>query len=146
MPIRSRRLLPALGVWLLLLGFAVINGLFRRVVLEPQFGPDAAHVLATTTLAGAVFLAALLYIGAGRSRHSTAELVGIGVAWALLTAVLEIALGFVRGDPAGSLFRDYDVSRGRLFGLVILAELVSPLLAGWIRRAGESPAGTSGRS
>jgi hypothetical protein len=124
----------ALGIWGLLAGFAVINGLFRRNVLEPHLGADVAHVLATTTLAGAVFLAALLWIGWGRGGESRTDLLAIGALWVALTVVLELGLGLARG-PDG-LFTDYDATRGRLFGLVLLAELVSPPIAGFLRHLG----------
>jgi hypothetical protein len=48
----------------------------------------------------------------------------------------ELGLGLARGLPAGELLRDYDFGRGRLFGLVILSELFSPLIAGSLRRLG----------
>ncbi len=77
--VRQRFFFRALGVWGLLLGFAVINGLFRRNVLEPHLGPDVAHVLSTTTLAGAVFLAALFFIGWGPGERSKTDLLAIGL-------------------------------------------------------------------
>ena len=136
MAIRRRVLLQALGVWLLLLGFAVINGLFRTLVLEPHLGPEPAHFLSTTTLAGAVFLAAFLFVGLRQGNESTPELLATGSLWAILTAALELGLGLARGVASQDLFRDYDVTRGRLFGLVLLAELVSPWIAGFLRRLG----------
>ncbi|MEX0880379.1 MAG: hypothetical protein WEF99_06735 [Thermoanaerobaculia bacterium] len=136
MAIRRRILLQAVGVWLLLLGFAVINGLFRQTVLEPNLGPEPAHILSTTTLAGACFLAAFFFVGLGPGGHSTSELLAIGALWAFLTAVLELGLGLARGVASQDLFRDYDITRGRFFGLVLVAELFSPLIAGLLRRLG----------
>jgi hypothetical protein len=125
----------ALGVWGLLLVFAVVNGLFRRNVLEPHLGPDVAHVLSTTTLAGAVFLAALLWIGWGRGGESRTDLLAIGALWVSLTVVLELGLGLLQGRTSWDLLADYEVMCCRLFGFVLLAELVSPPIAGFLRRA-----------
>jgi hypothetical protein len=125
-----------MGVWALFLGFAVVNGFFRETVLEPHLGPETAHVLATTTLAGFVFFGTLLFVVLRSEVPAQTELVGVGILWAALTALLELGLGLLRGVAAADLFRDYDVSRGRLFGLVILAELLSPPIAGWLRRLG----------
>ena len=136
MAIRRRVLLQALGVWLLLLGFAVINGLFRQRVLEPHLGLEPAHFLSTTTLAGAVFLAAFLFVGLRQGNESTSELLATGALWAILTVGLELGLGLARGVASRDLFRDYDLTSGRLFGLVILAELFSPWIAGSLRRLG----------
>jgi hypothetical protein len=137
MIVGRRIFLQALGVWGLLLGFAVINGLLRQLVLEPHLGPEPAHILSTTTLAGAVFLAAFFFVGLRPAGSSTAELLTVGVLWAVLTAVLELGLGLARGIASEDLFRDYDVTRGRLFGLVLAAELFSPLIAGLLRRLGK---------
>ncbi len=134
--IRARSLGQALGVWALLLGFAVINGLFRQRVLEPALGPEPAHVLATTTLAGAVFVAALFFVTLSSAQFPTSELLVIGLLWAVLTGLLELGLGLARGLPSSELLADYDVTRGRLFGLVLLSEIVSPPIAGFLRRLG----------
>src|SRR5262245_30410143 len=133
---RTRFFLRGFGVWGVLAGFAVVNGLFRENVLEPHLGPDVANVLSTTTLAGAVFLAALLWIGWGRGGESRTDLLAIGAVWVALTAVLELGLGFFQGRTGWDLFADYDVTCCRLFGLVLLCELVSPTIAGLLRRAG----------
>jgi hypothetical protein len=134
--IRPSSLRRALAFWALLLGFAVINGLFRQRVLEPALGPEPAHVLATTTLAGAVFVAALFFVGLSSAQFPTSELLAIGLLWAVLTGLLELGLGLARGLPSSELLADYDVTRGRLFGLVLLSEIVSPPIAGFLRRLG----------
>lgn len=126
----------AVGIWGLLAGFAVVNGLFRRNVLAPHLGADVANVLATTTLAGAVFLAALLWIGWGRGGESRTDLLAIGALWVSLTVVLELGLGFLQGRTSWDLLADYQVMCCRLFGLVLLAELVSPPIAGFFRHLG----------
>lgn len=136
MAIRRPVLLQALGVWGLLLGFAVVNGLFRQFVLEPNLGPEPAHFLSATTLAGAVFLAALFFVGLRRGSETTAELLATGALWAILTVALELGLNLVRGVASQDLFRDYDITRGRFFGLVVVAELFSPSIAGLLRRLG----------
>jgi len=135
MVMRRQTLLQGLGVWFLLLGFAVINGFFRDLVLEPNLGPEPAHVLATTTLAGAVFVAAFLWIGTSRRSYLVRELLAVGVLWILLTVAFESSLGrLLLGRSWAELLADYDLSRGRLFGLVLLAELGGPLIAGLARR------------
>lgn len=134
--IQPSSLRRALAVWASLLGFAVINGLFRQRVLEPALGPEPAHILSTTTLAGAVFVAALLFVGLSSAEFVTSELLAIGLLWAVLTGLLELGLGLARGVSTSELFADYDVTRGRLFGLVLLSEIVSPPIAGFLRRLG----------
>lgn len=127
----------ALGVWGLLLVFSVVNGLFRRNVLETHLGPDVAQMLSATTLAGAVFLAALLWIGWGSGRESRTDLLAIGALWVGLTAGVELAVWLARGFAPADLFDGYDATGRSLFGLVLLAELVSPPIAGFLRRVAD---------
>ncbi|HEY2798656.1 MAG TPA: hypothetical protein VGK26_12260 [Thermoanaerobaculia bacterium] len=133
--IHRRLVWVAIRVWLLLLGFALVNGLFRERVLEPALGPDVAHVLSTTTLAGFVLIVSMFVFALRERSLPRRMLLAIGAFWAALTILCELGIGLARGLPAADLFRDYDVSRGRLFGLVLLAELVSPLIAGLLRPA-----------
>lgn len=135
MSLEKRTLLTALGVWVALLGFAFVNGLFRERVLEPNLGLEPAHILATTTLAGAVLVAAFLFIATGPPVDSVRELLAIGMIWALATLCFESFVGhFVLGRSWAALLSDYDLLRGRLFGLVLLAELLGPLMIGLARR------------
>ena len=134
--IHRRLVWLAFRVWLLLLGFAVVNGIFRQRVLELALSPEAAHVVSTTTLAGFVLIVSLLFFAAREHSLPPIALLAIGAFWAALTVLFELGLGLARGLAAAELFRDYDVSRGRLFGLVILSELLSPLVAGSLRRLG----------
>jgi len=128
----------AVAVWVALLAFAMINGYFRVRFLEPQVGGDVAHLLSTTTLCGAVFVAALLFIGNRGRTPTIRELFGIGLLWSTSTVLLETALGLAAGGrSATELFADYDLTRGRIFVLVLLVEIVAPPLVGWLRHCAE---------
>ena len=94
-----------MGVWALFLGFAVVNGLFRETVLEPHLGPETAHFLATTTLAGFVFFGTLLFVGLRSDVPAQTDLVGVGILWAALTALLELGLSRAGRRRVGSLSR-----------------------------------------
>jgi hypothetical protein len=107
MSLDRQTLLAALGVWSLILGFAFINAFFRRTVLEPNLGPEPAHFLATTTLAGATLVAALLWIGMSPRNYPLGQLLLIGLIWLGLTVVFEFILGrFVLGRSSRELLAD----------------------------------------
>lgn len=135
----------AVAVWLGLLVVAVINGYFRVNFLEPQVGSEIAHFLSTTTLCGAVFLATLLFIGNRRLTPAPHDLFGIGLLWSTSTVLFETILGLAAGRRSTTdLFADYDLMRGRLFVLVLLAEITAPPLVGWFKgRVERGPKGTS---
>jgi hypothetical protein len=134
---RKRFLLEAAWVWLALAAFAVINGMFRQSILDWVFERDAARLLSTTTLAGAVAMAALLWVGTRSAPLRVKELLSVGLLWAGATALFDLALGLSGGNRSWSeSLADYDPARGGFFGLVLVTELVSPLLVGLLRRAG----------
>jgi hypothetical protein len=124
----------AVLVWLALLVFAVVNGFFRQRVLEPQLGEELAHVLSTTTLFGAIVVAAVFLVGFPHRPATLRDLFLVGLGWATATALTEVFLGLVAGRRSASvLFADYDLTRGRLFALVLLAEIAAPPLVGALR-------------
>ena len=128
----------ALLVWLALLVFAVGNGFFRQRVLEPQLGEKIAHVLSTTILCGAVFVGAVFLVGLRNRPAALRMLWLVGLGWATATALTEVVLGLVGGRrSARDLFADYDLTRGKLFALVLLAEIAAPPLVGWLRKWAE---------
>lgn len=125
----------AVQIWVALLVFAVVNGYFRQRVLEPELGEEVAHVLSTTALCGAVFVAAVFLVGNRLRLPALRDLFIVGLGWAAATAILEGALGLLQGRRSErDLFADYDLTRGRLFALVLLVEITAPPLVGWLRR------------
>lgn len=128
----------AVLIWLALLVFAVVNGFFRQRVLEPQLGQEVAHALSTTALCGAVFVAAVFFVDFPRRAASLRDLFLVGLGWAIATALMEVSLGLIAGRrSASTLFADYNLARGRLFALVVLAEMAAPPVVGALRRWAE---------
>jgi hypothetical protein len=72
------------------------------------------------------------------SPQSTASgLWWVGVALLLVTVAFEVVLGrFVSGLSWSALLADYDISRGRLWPLVLVGVLVGPRF--WSGRSGRS--------
>jgi hypothetical protein len=121
----------ALWMWLVLLFAMVATGIAREAVLTPRVGQAASHQLGT--LAAMLVAAGLIGWWVRRERPSPAAALAVGVLWVALTVVFEF--GFfagVRGRPWQELLADYNLFRGRLFGLLLLTVLVAPWL--WARR------------
>jgi hypothetical protein len=126
--------LRAAAVWGLLLVFAITNGAVREALLAPWLGAQAGHVLSTLILCAAILLIALLSIRwiAPRGRRGA---VLVGVTWLALTLVFEFLAGhYLFGDSWEKLLADYNLLRGRLWILVLMATLFAPAWAlGWNR-------------
>jgi hypothetical protein len=132
-----------MGAWMLSwLGGPVIgvaNGVARRALYEKPLGEQRAHQLSTVIATG--LFARYIYLLDRRWPIATAgDAVRIGVAWAGATAAFEFGFGhYIARAPWKTLLRDYDLSHGRLWSLVIGTLAVGPSLAYQARTRRETP-------
>jgi hypothetical protein len=122
-------LLRAIAVWLLLMVMAVANGVIREAFITPLFDAPTGHILSTAILCVAIFVVAwfsISWIGPNTGR----EALSIGIQWVGLTIAFEFLAGhYVFGNTWESLLADYNLFHGRIWVLVLLAELFAPLWA-----------------
>lgn len=125
----------AFTIWFVLLLLAIAMGTVRRTWLMPRLGTEMARLVGTL-----LFLAALLWV-IWRSVEWICPslerrlLSRIGIFWVALTASFEFAFQhWVLGVPWRVLLADYNIFEGRLWVLVLLAELVGPAILGGMRR------------
>jgi hypothetical protein len=124
--------LRAMLVWFCILGFAILNGAFRDLILLRPLGDTMARALSTVFLCAAVAVAAWVAIG-WIAPAGAREALLIGVLWAAMTLGFEFFAGhyLFRKDWV-TLLEDYDVTRGRIWIAVPLVTLLAPL---WAARA-----------
>ena len=121
--------LQAVGVWLILLIAAVVNGTVRQKCIAAILDEHPAHIVSTILLAIIIFIIASLFVRAkGIKKSST--LLFIGGLWVLLTVGFEfLFFHYAAGVPWSRLLADYNIMKGRIFPLVLLSSLLSPLIA-----------------
>jgi hypothetical protein len=132
----------ALVVWLAVLVLAVLNGAAREAWLIPQFGEAASRAISTLILCVLVFLVTWLTIG---WIHPTTagEALRVGAFWLMLTLAFEFLVGhYAFGKDWVVLLEDYDLSRGRIWVLVLVVVLSGPLWAARMRGLLEAPGST----
>jgi len=123
----------AIGIWLIFVAFAILNGAFRNLVLEPKIGKYAGHVISTILLISVILMVTFLFIRKIMD-YSKIDLVLIGTTWVLLTIIFEFIFGhYVMGNSWNTLLADYNIFKGRLWSLVLITEFVSPLRFGSIK-------------
>ena len=124
-------LFKAFIVWILLLILAVLNGAIRDVFISPRLGEQTGHVISTVILCATIFLVAWLsirWIGADSARDALL----VGIQWVLLTVAFEFLAGhYLFGHTWERLLVDYSLFRGRIWVLVLAANLLAPLWAFW---------------
>ena len=119
-----------LGVWAVMAGVAVSNGIFRELVLIPQVGDYPGHVISTLLLVAAIVIIAYVYFSHSSVDYRQAELALVGVGWTVLTVGFEFLVGYAEGTPASETVAQYNVLAGQVWILVPLTLLVTPFLLG----------------
>lgn len=120
--------------WLLLLLAAILNGAIREALFSPAWGGPAAHVASTILLCGFILgLGWWLLPWLAPGSRGAAWRVGGG--WLLLTVAFEFLGGhFLFGAPWSKLLADYDLTRGRIWILVLVVTALTPPVVYRLRR------------
>lgn len=125
--------LYALGIWLLLAVFFNINGIAREYIYGPVIGEWRGHVVSSLIGVGLIFLVSFLFIKYLLTGYSSMDLILIGIFWFSITVAFEFGFGhFVVGHSWEKLLADYNILKGRIWSLVLLATLTAPSIIGWI--------------
>lgn len=126
-------ILRALTIWFAILLLASVNGAVRSAWLIPRLGDTMGRAVSTLLLSGVVFLVTWQTIGWIRPT-STWDAVKISLLWLVLTLAFEFLAGhYVFRQPWPALLEDYDVRRGRIWPLVLVVILLSPLWAARVK-------------
>ncbi|HXF48456.1 MAG TPA: hypothetical protein VNL73_03390 [Verrucomicrobiae bacterium] len=126
-------LLRAFAIWLILVPLAILNGTVRNYLLVPLVGNGAAHIISSVTLSILIFAVAWFFIG-WIHPASAQQALGLGFFWLVLTVLFEFGAGhYLFKNPWEKLLADYDVFKGRVWILVLLATLFAPYAAARMR-------------
>jgi len=123
-----------LTVWLILIAAEILHGIARAVLLVPYVGLFRSNQIGVFTGSVIILAIALVFVRwMGSSRSS--QLLWIGMMWAVLTLAFEISFGrLVVGVTWERLLSDYNVLEGGLLPLGMIVLVLSPLVAGKVRR------------
>jgi hypothetical protein len=125
---------PWLIAWLGGSVLGIANGVIRELVYKDEVGDQTAHYISTATL---IVLLALYFWMLDRRwpLPTLRDALLIGLMWALLTASFDFGFGhYVDRKPWSELARDYDLSAGRVWLLVLAWVAVGPSVVRGIRR------------
>ncbi|MBL8770923.1 MAG: hypothetical protein JNK30_06030 [Phenylobacterium sp.] len=128
-------LLRAVALWLLLMAAESAQGAMR----EWLFGPDmafAARQAAVVVGTGVIVLISWVSLKWLRLRSDAAAL-AVGALWVALTVAFEVALGRALGLSQERMLEDYDLLRGGLMPLGLLAMGATPFVVRRLQARGE---------
>ena len=113
--------------WLGMPVVAILNALIREKVYKDAIGELAAHQLSTITLIILIGIYTWL-VSLGWKLQSAGDALIVGGIWLALTVAFEFGFGrLVMKHPWERLFHDYNISKGRIWVLVLLWTLMAPL-------------------
>lgn len=116
--------------WIAFIPVAVINGIAREAIIKRFVGDLAAHQISTVTISVAFLALAYFTLRSQADGLRTSTLFLIGAVWVLMTVCFEFGVGrYVSGRTWEWLLQDYNVLKGRVWGLFVLFTLFAPYLA-----------------
>ncbi len=102
----KRIYMQAIGVWVLLLILAIINGILRGVY-GPFMEELLAHQISTITAIVLFLVVMYIFFSKTHARYTGKDLIAIGALWLILTVVFEFMFGhYVMGNSWSRLLHD----------------------------------------
>jgi hypothetical protein len=122
----------AIACWMLLLVAAIMNATIRERFFTPWAGDLVGRAFSSLTLSVVIFAIVFVVV----RWFPISSLSGfwlLGLFWTVLTVAFEFSFGILRGLSWETMLSDYNLLNGRLWSLVLLATLISPVLAARLR-------------
>jgi hypothetical protein len=121
-------MLRGLIVWLLIMALETIHGILRGMYLVPVVGLLTANRIGwpiAVVIVMAVSISCTKWIGLSK----TTKLMLLGLIWATLTFVFEVAIGFARGLSGDEIIAEINPLAGGLLIYSLIVILFAPWLA-----------------
>ncbi len=123
----------AVLLWFGLMALAIMNGTVRVKWIIPSTGLTGGLAISTIMLCTLITVATWLSIHWLGPRNN-GEAWSIGLLWLCMTLVFEFGLGhFAFNKPWTELLADYDITRGRIWVLVLITTLTAPWISAKLR-------------
>jgi hypothetical protein len=120
--------------WVCFVPVAFLNGVIREKWYRPLVGELRAHQISTALASSAFFSWAFFVLRKQVAHLDKRRLLLIGGSWVGLTMLFEFGFGhYGAKTPWKKLFHDYNLLKGRVWGLFLLTQLVSPLLVKFVK-------------
>ncbi|UCH44896.1 MAG: hypothetical protein JSV11_11445 [Nitrospiraceae bacterium] len=127
---KAVNIMQIVGMWGFFLIIAIINGGMREMIIEKHTGELTAHIISTLLLSVLIFIVTAIFIHYKNITDSKVLLI-IGLAWVVMTISFEfLFFHYIGGKSWSQLLADYNFMKGRIFLLVLITTLLSPIVTG----------------
>lgn len=115
--------------WALFIPVAIANGVTRDLLYKPVVGDLAAHQI-STVIAITAFIFLVYFLRRDDFKYLTVfKLLIVGFVWVVMTVIFEFGFGhYIEKLSWERLLADYNILNGRVWSLMLLTELFTPLL------------------
>jgi len=115
--------------WFLLLVIAIINATIREKLYAKKIGDLRAHQLSSIIFILIIFIISFLLFKIPNLGYEINDLFIMGGIWTIMTILFEFIFGhYIMKHSWKTLFKDYNIFKGRLWVLVLAAEFFAPIL------------------
>lgn len=115
------------GLWVVFAILAILNGVLREKLITPFTGKSIGDAISSIILALLIFLVTNFFLPM-ISANSNQTLWLIGLTWVILTMAFEFLFGhYVMKHSWEALLANYNIFKGKLWILVLIAELAAPV-------------------
>ena len=122
-------ILKSIGVWVAFIPVAIINGIMRNSWYQQYTGELLAHQISTISASILFILLAYIVLKNEIPQRKNKQLILIGIGWTTLTVLFEFGFGhYLIGHSWDILLADYNIFKGRIWSLFLLACLFTPIL------------------
>lgn len=125
--------LRALAVWFVIILGETLHGIARTALLQPYVGDFRARQIAVFSGTLIILTIAVIFIR-WINAISKGQLLIIGALWVCLTICFEVGLGrLILGYSWERMLSDYNLAKGGLLAIGMVALFFAPLIAAKIR-------------
>ena len=123
----------ALGIWFVMMLSAILNGILREYIISENIGDYFGHVISVVILSFIIFILTFYFLKSISIPYKNIDLWLIGIMWLTMTVSFEFIFGyFIIGHSINFLLADYNILKGRLWIIILIITLISPILCGLI--------------
>lgn len=120
-------ILKSILIWLLIIPFAILNGVLRESVLNSILGENVALPISGILLSLIIFLIAYFLLPKLKLNNVKTPCY-IGLLWMALTIIFEFGIGALSGQDFQEMLLAYNPLSGNLWLLVLIVTGISPWL------------------
>ena len=125
--------LYSMGLWLIFVVLAIANGSFRNFVYNKKIGEHKGHVISSVIAISYTLAVTYFFVGIIKSTVTLTDLLLVGSLWLTITVVFEFGFGhYIMKHSWSHLISDYNLSKGRIWSLVLLTTFIAPVFWGLI--------------